>query len=166
MGAFEWKNDRQSAEAYLQELSPETAVFRATHLYPREQYARYSFGTVLLYRHDTWHRGTPLKPTLARAAGLGSSATNCLRVVMNMTFRKHSSEWISTLHSGWAWSMYRRNLQVERLVALASVEQRCVLGFPRPGHVFWTPLTIGAVKARYGPLGMDMTPYEQALSVI
>jgi hypothetical protein len=52
---------------------------------------------------------------------------------------------------------------MERLVARASVEQRCVLGFPAPGHCYWTPETVGAVGAHFGPLGMDMTPYERKL---
>lgn len=98
--------------------------FRKRHLYPREKYAKYSFGSVLLYRHDTWHRGTPLKPS-------------CLRLVVNCTFRKAGSEWISTLHQGWAWGMYRRSMQVEKLIAKISVDQRCVLGFPGVGSSYW-----------------------------
>merc|ERR1712196_365577 len=111
--------------------------------------ARYKFGSVLLYRHDTWHRGTELKP-------------GCLRLVMNMTYRKASSEWISTLHEGWAWAMYRRSQQMEHLVARASVLQRCVLGFPNVGHPYWNEETLAAVAARYCPLGMDIHPYIQA----
>jgi hypothetical protein len=54
---------------------------------------------------------------------------------------------------------------MERLIAKASVEQRCVLGFPRPGHSYWTQETIAAVQARYGSLGIDMTPYAHALAL-
>jgi hypothetical protein len=107
---------------------------------------------VLLYRHDTWHRGTELKP-------------GCLRVVMNLTFRKAASEWISTLHTGWAWAMYRRGLQLERLVATATVEQRCLLGFPAPGNAYWTEHTLLAVAQRYGPLGLDITPYAERVRI-
>ncbi len=67
------------------------------------------------------------------------------------------------LHPGWAWKMYRRGMVLERLIARASVDQRCVLGFPAPGHAYWTPDTIEAVGARYGPLGMDMAPYRLPL---
>ena len=35
------------------------------------------------------------------------------------------------------------------------------LGFPPPGHAHWTPERLEAVRARYGPLGMDMTPYQK-----
>ena len=112
--------------------------------------ARFGVGSVLFYRHDTWHRGTPLRP-------------GTMRLAQNLTFRKASSEWISVLQPGWAWAMYRRAKQMEQLIAAASVEQRCVLGFPKPGHAYWTRETVEAVGARFGPLGMDMTPYEEAL---
>jgi len=147
VGGLEWFNDREAAEAYLEREAPEVARWRAEHLYPREVRARFHKGTLLFYRHDTWHRGTPLKP-------------GTMRVAQNLTFRRASSEWVSTLHSGWAWSMYRPSLPVERLIARATVEQRCVLGFPTPGHPYWSAATIAAVAARYGPLGMDMEPYQ------
>jgi ectoine hydroxylase-related dioxygenase (phytanoyl-CoA dioxygenase family) len=152
VAGFEWINDRASAEAYLEREAPEVARWRAEHLYPRELHARFRTGTALLYRHDTWHRGTPLEP-------------GTMRAVHNLTFRKATSEWISTLHSGWAWAMYRRNQPMERLIARASVDQRCVLGFPAPGHPYWTVETLAAVAARFGPLGMDMAPYEKSLGV-
>jgi hypothetical protein len=77
-----------------------------------------------------------------------------------MTFRRAESEWISTLHKGWAWAMYRPSQNMEKLIATASVEQRCVLGFPPPGHAYWNADTRAALAARYGPWGIDLTPYE------
>jgi hypothetical protein len=151
VGALEWLNDRESAEAYLHKHAPEVARFRAEQLYPREVHARYRFGTMLLYRHDTWHRGTPLRP-------------GTMRLAQNLTFRKAGSEWVSVLHPGWAWSMYRPGQPIERLIALSSIDQRCVLGIPAPGHPYWTAETLAGVSARYGPLGMDTKPYEQALT--
>ncbi len=73
VAGFDYVNDRESAEDYLREQAPAVARFREEHLYAREAKARYNFGTVLLYRHDTWHRGTPLKP-------------GALRTVLNLTF--------------------------------------------------------------------------------
>jgi hypothetical protein len=151
VGGLEWINDRPSAEELLRKEAPEIARWRAEHLYPREVRARYRVGTVLLYRHDTWHRGTPIRP-------------GTLRLVQNMTFRKAESEWVSVLQPGWAWAMYRRSRVMESLIATASVEQRCVLGFPRPGHPYWTNETLAAVEARFGALGIDMTPYARALA--
>ncbi len=139
-------NDRAAAESYLAEHAPETARFREYHLYAREVLTHYNFGTVLFYRHDTWHRGTPLK--------LGSR-----RLVLNMTFKKAASEWVNVLHPGWSWSMYRPSQFMEKLIARATAEQRTVLGFPAPGNAYWTPETIAAVEARYRPHGIDMAPY-------
>jgi len=149
-GGLPWRNDREHVETLLRERAPEVAEWRATHLYPREQRVRYRPGTRLLYRHDTWHRGTPLRP-------------GCLRLAQNFTFRYPDSEWISTLHAGWAWAMLRRSRVMEELIAGASVEQRCVLGFPAPGHPYWTPETLMAVAARYEALGMDLRPYIDAV---
>jgi hypothetical protein len=150
VGNLEWINDRSAAESALRNHAPEVARFRDTHLYPREVRARFRIGSVLFYRHDTWHRGTPLRP--------GSR-----RLAQNMTFRKAESEWISVLQRGWAWAMYRRSGVMETLLANASVDQRCVLGFPKPGHSYWTRRTLAAVAARFGPLGMDLEPYARAL---
>ncbi len=151
VGDLPWINDRNEAEAQLGRDAPAIAKWRAEHLYPREARARFRVGSLLLYRHDTWHRGTPLEPASVRFA-------------LNLTFRLAASEWISVLQSGWAWGMYRPSQVTERLIARASVEQRCVLGFPAPGHPYWTRATLAAVAARYGPLGMDVGPYEHARS--
>ena len=55
--------------------------------------------------------------------------------------------------------MYKPDKFMEKLIARATVEQRTVLGFPAPGHDYWSAYTIAAVEARYAPLGMDMSPY-------
>ena len=49
-----------AAETYLSAAAPEVAEFRAA-LYEREARVAYRPGDVLLYRHDTWHRGTPFE---------------------------------------------------------------------------------------------------------
>jgi hypothetical protein len=146
VGALEWINNRAAAETHLAEIEPSTGTWRADVLYARERPIAYRPGTVLCYRHDVWHRGTPVK-------------AGTVRVAHNLTFRLASSEWISTLHPGWAWAMYSESRLMERLMAAASVDQRTVLGFPAPGHPYWTPATLQAVAARYGPLGFDVEPY-------
>ena len=147
---LDYVNDRESAEAYFAAERPALAGWRST-LYERERYTAFKPGDVLFYRHDTWHRGTPMKP-------------DTLRLVQNITFRRADCEWISTLHIGWAWKAYRRNKFLERLIAGASLEQRAVLGFPQPESDYWTEATIAAVEARHGVFGMDMTPYREALA--
>ena len=83
-------------------------------------------------------------------------------MIHNITFRRNECEWISTVHQGWAWAMYRPSQVMVKLLAEGSVEQRCVLGFPKPGDAYWTRGTLDAVRARLGPFGMDMAPYEEA----
>ncbi len=150
VGAIPYINDRARAEAYLREHDPDAARFRTEHLYAREKLARYRFGSVLFYRHDTWHRGTPVKQ-------------GACRVVQNLTYRRAESAWVNTLHPGWSWSMYQPDQAMERLVAAASVAQRAVLGFPPPGSPYWNPATIDAVEQRYAAFGIDMTPYRQSI---
>jgi len=86
-----------------------------------------------------------------------------MRLAMNLTFRKAGADWMSVVQTGWAWAMYRPSAVMERLIARASVEQRCVLGFPEPGHPYWNEDTIAAVGARFGAWGIDMSPYRKAL---
>jgi len=149
MAGLEFVNDRTQAEAYLREAAPETARWRAEHLYPKARSVQYQPGTVLFYRQDLWHRGTPLRPGV-------------MRLIHNITFRRKECEWISTVHQGWAWAMYRSSKVMVKILAQGSVEQRCVLGFPKPGHSYWTRGTLDAVRARLEPWGMDMAPYEAA----
>ena len=149
VGPYAWVNDRGRAEASMAEAAPHVADWRAAQLYARERRVRYRPGTVLMYRHDTWHRGTPI-------------TAGALRVVQNLTFRRAASEWISTVHEGWAWAMYRRSQVIERLIATATTDQRCVLGFPAPGHPYWTADTIAAVESRYCAFGIDMDDYRMA----
>ena len=150
VGELPWINDRRTAEAVLADARPDLVGLRQ-QLYARERLVRFEPGTVLLYRHDTSHRGTPLEP-------------GGFRLAQNLTFRRAECEWISTLHPSWAWKMYRPDLRTERLIATASLDQRAVLGFPQPGSDYWFDETVTAVEARFGPLGFDATPYRQALT--
>jgi hypothetical protein len=149
MAGLEFVNDRTEAEAYLRKVAPETAQWRAENLYARAKSVQYRPGTVLFYRQDLWHRGTPMRP-------------GAMRLMHNITYRRKECEWISTVHQGWAWAMYRPSKVMVKLLAESSVEQRCVLGFPEPGHDYWTRGTLNAVRARLEPWGMDMDPYEAA----
>lgn len=145
IGELDWINDRTLAEAEFARQRPGLAAWRQT-LYQRERRVHFAPGDVLLYRHDLWHRGTPLRPGTRRLAH-------------NITYRKAGAEWISVLHTGWAWSAYRPSRVLEKLIARSTLDQRAVLGFPQPGSDYWCPATVAAVEARYGVLGMDMSPY-------
>lgn len=146
VGSLPWINNKEAAESYLEIHAPSVAQLRREEMYPHEQLAAYTCGTLLLYRHDTWHRGTPVNP-------------GTLRFVINMTVRRADAEYISNLHNGWCWSMYEQSMFLEKLIAKLSVSQRCVLGFPKPGHRYWTRRTLAGVAARYQCHGMDMRPY-------
>lgn len=150
IGALDYINDRVAAEAYFSAQRPHAAAWREA-LYERERYVRFRAGDVLLYRHDTWHRGTPMQE-------------GALRLALNMTFRKAECEWISTLHTGWAWQLYAQDRTLNRLIAGASLDQRAVLGFPQPGSSYWCPQTLAAVTARYGMYGFDPGPYARVLA--
>ncbi|MCS5675732.1 MAG: phytanoyl-CoA dioxygenase family protein [Actinomycetota bacterium] len=145
-----WINDRVRAEAWFRKHRPRIADFRS-HLYQREIYTDYTTGSVLLYRHDTWHRGTPIR-------------SGNMRLAHNLTFRRMDAEWISTLHPGWAWAMYQRDQRMERIVANSNTDQRTLLGFPAPGDPYWTKEKIDAVEARYRSFGFDASPYRDALA--
>jgi hypothetical protein len=142
-------DSRKAAEEFFAAQDPVVAAFRQS-LYDREEAVRFRIGTILFYQQDTWHRGSPLKD--------GAD-----RVVQNITFKRAGAEWITNWNDGWGKTMYDEGMPLRRLMATASLDQRAVLGFPAPGHRYWTPGTIEAVQSRYGPLGMDMTPYVQAL---
>jgi hypothetical protein len=45
----------------------------------------------------------------------------------------------------------------------ATVRQLTVLGFPEPGHPYWSAETLHGVGARYPSL--DMTPWTQSVKV-
>jgi hypothetical protein len=149
IGDLRYINDKASAEEYFAKERPHLSDWR-TQLYEREVRTAFRTGDILFYRHDTWHRGTPIKP-------------GAMRTVHNITYRRADAEWISTLHVGWAWSAYRDDKFLERLIAGSSLVQRAVLGFPQPGDDYWCEETIAAVEARYGVFGMDLDPYRQAL---
>lgn len=146
MGEYPFINDRSAAEQYFRDRAPDIGEFRAS-LYARECIADFRPGDVLFYRHDVWHRGRPLVP--------GS-----MRLAQNLTFRRADAEWISLLHPGWSWSMYSSDQRFERWLASASVLERTLLGFPPPGHSYWTSETLAGVTARYAPFGFDPSPYQ------
>ena len=142
-----WFNDKDSIEEVLKESHPEVYNFRQ-ELYQKEKFAAFKPGTILFYRHDIWHRGTPVN--------LGQ-----VRRVVNLGFRRESCDWLTTWNPGWARHMYHKTFYLEKLIANCSVLQRNVLGFPKPGHRYWNQETLAAVEKRYGPLGFDITPYKK-----
>lgn len=145
-----WLNDKESIEAILEKDYPDVYQFRK-ELYKKEKKVAYNPGTVLFYRHDIWHRGTPVN--------LGQ-----VRHVINLGYRRESCDWLTTWNPGWARPMYHETFFLEKMIAQMTVKQRNILGFPKPGHKYWNQKTLEAVTKRYGPFGFDPKPYFMGLS--
>ena len=144
-------NDRVLCEKWMKENKPEMYEFRKK-LYEREIPVKFTRGTVLLYRHDVFHRGTPVK-------------LNKFRIAHNLVYRRSDADWICTWNKGFARSMYGdgQRFITEEIIGKSSPDQRCVLGFPAPGHRYWNHITLNAVCARYEVFGFDKKPYEEAI---
>ena len=74
-----WTNDRARTETLCRESDPSLAAFREK-LYAREKLVKYRRGSVLLYRMDTWHRGTRCFPSVKRRT-------------LQLAYRDKEAEW-------------------------------------------------------------------------
>ena len=140
-------NDRRTVESWFDKNDSDAHKLRS-ELYLREQLVNFKPGTILFYRHDLWHRGTPVTP-------------GKLRRVHNLAWRRADARGWSNWNQGWARQSYYGH--VESIIGRSTPLQRSVLDFPRPGVRYWTPQRIDHVVARYGFYGFDSAPYRQAL---
>jgi hypothetical protein len=107
---------------------------------------RFAPGTALLFRMDTWHRGTP-------------TLRGRTRYIHTLSVKRADAHWVqarSWLSDRWGdrWG------DVTEFIAKLASSQRSLLGFLPPGHRYWTARMIAAVLGRYP--GMDMVDYEAA----
>ena len=114
------------------------------HLYDAEVPADGSAGTVLAYRPDVYHRG--IRMTEGRSA----------RFMLHVSFKPAGTDWLGSQ----AWPGAAEGMAWHRFANRATVRQLSALGFPPPGHPYWTEATLAGVAARYPAL--DMTPWRQA----
>ena len=145
-------------QAYYAEHEPETYAFRQ-RLYAREAAVAYRRGTLLLYRYDLWHRGTPLR------------AGAPVRRVVNLAIAHAAAHWITPWNceaylgqrttvadvnscEGFAKRMYFGNSEI---LAAATHDDRTRLGVPSCRDAYWTDEMIEAVAKRFP--GWDMSPY-------
>jgi len=150
---------------YLSDVTPETAATRMvsrrltphiaverTYLSPAEYPDLYAAevpasgpaGSILAYRPDVYHRGVRL--TAPRSA----------RFMVHVSYKPAATDWLGSHalpNAGEDMSWYR-------FVRHANERQLTVLGFPRPGHPYWTSETLAGVAARYPML--DLTPWRAA----
>ena len=156
-GGHAWLNDKSATEKYFEKAAPEMARFRQ-RLYEREVELRYRAGTILLYRFDTWHRGSPLRR--------GAPA----RRVLNLVVAKEEATWITPWncrlrlpkaeeevsevailnagpHHGFSRMMY---FGAEEELDRMTVKRKCALGVPPPdADWYWTSEMREAVRTRF-----------------
>lgn len=99
-------------------------------------------GSLLAYSMRTFHRGTPFR---ADAGRIGQF----------ITYAPAAWKWLGI--TGWPTEAIRPEFRA--WIEQASPAERTTLGFPPPGHRYWTEETLSGVAARYP--GMDMAPYRQ-----
>jgi ectoine hydroxylase-related dioxygenase (phytanoyl-CoA dioxygenase family) len=99
-------------------------------------------GSLMIYSMRTFHRGSAFAPGAEGA-----------RFSHHIVWRRAGFEWMG-------WRPFPREGNDPNMAAFltqATPRQRSVLGFPAPGHPYWTAETVAGVAARYP--GMDMGPY-------
>jgi hypothetical protein len=114
------------------------------HLYEAEVPAVGGSGSVLAYRPDVYHRGVRM------------TAPAAARFMLHVSFKPVATDWLGSQ----AWPSAAEGLAWHRFMQTPTVEQLSVLGFPEPGHPYWTDETLRGVAARY-PL-LDMTAWRLA----
>ncbi len=101
-------------------------------------------GSIVVYRPDVYHRSMDFTdPTQAR-------------FMLHVGYRPAAMEW-----GGYqAWQFKGFSPEWHNFVQQATPRQLTVLGFPAPGHPFWTDEALRGVAGRYP--GLDLSPWETA----
>ena len=110
-------------------------------LYEAEVPAEGTAGAVLAYRPDVYHRGVRITAPVAA------------RFMAHISFKPANTDWLGSQ----AWPGAAEGLAWHRFANGATVRQLSMLGFPPPGHRYWTEQTLAGVAARYP--GLDLTPW-------
>jgi hypothetical protein len=103
-------------------------------------------GSIIIYRPDVYHRSVDFTdPTQAR-------------FMLHVSYKPAAMEW-----GGYqAWPFKGFSPEWHNFVQQATPRQLTVLGFPAPGHAFWTDETLAGVAKRYP--GLDLAPWVAARS--
>lgn len=113
-------------------------------LYEAEVPAVGAAGSVLAYRPDVYHRG--VRMNTPRSA----------RFMLHVSFKPAGTDWLGSQ----AWPSAAEGMAWHRFANRATLRQLSALGFPPPGHPYWTETTLAGVAARYP--GLDMTSWRGA----
>jgi phytanoyl-CoA dioxygenase PhyH len=102
-------------------------------------------GTVIAYRPDVYHRSVDITEP-------GQS-----RFMLHVSFKPANADW-----GGYqAWPFKGFAAEWTAFVGQATPRQLGLLGFPAPGHPYWTAETVAGVGARYP--GLDTSPWSAAV---
>jgi Phytanoyl-CoA dioxygenase (PhyH) len=115
-------------------------------LYEAEVPASGPAGAILCYRPDVYHRGV-------RMTDPGAA-----RFMLHVSYKPVNTDWLG---SSGAWPGAAESIAWHRFMQHTNVRQLSMLGFPEPGHPYWTETTLRGVAARY-PL-LDLTPWRDAM---
>jgi hypothetical protein len=103
-------------------------------------------GSIVAYRPDVYHRSVDVTGPGVR------------RIMMHVSYRHADAEWGQ--YQAWAFKGF--SPEWHNFVQASGPRELTLLGFPKPGHRYWTAATITRVNARYP--GLDMTPWRDALA--
>jgi len=103
-------------------------------------------GSIVAYCPDVYHRSVDLTGPGVR------------RIMMHVSYRLADAEW--SQYQGWAFKGF--SPEWHNFVQASTPRDLALVGFPKPGHAYWTEATIGRVNARYPNL--DMSPWRDALA--
>jgi ectoine hydroxylase-related dioxygenase (phytanoyl-CoA dioxygenase family) len=115
-------------------------------LYAAEVPASGPAGSILAYRPDVYHRG--VRMTKPRSA----------RFMVHVSYKPAGTDWLGSHGLPSA----AEDMSWYRFVQHADERQLTVLGFPPPGHPYWTAQTLTGVAARYPML--DLSPWRDAVA--
>lgn len=113
-------------------------------LYDEKRDASAPAGSIVIYRPDVYHRSVSFTdPTEAR-------------FMPHVSYKPAGLEW-----GGYqAWPIKGFSVEWHNFVQRSTPRQLAVLGFPPPGHPFWTDDTLAGVASRYP--GLDLAPWYAA----
>ena len=111
-------NDKNKAEDMMSRRN-----IHREELYKREKRPIFHVGDVLVYRHDVYHRGTPVKK-------------ECIRYVHSIAFKKRKCTWIYTW-TNFAHRMYYGHL--ENFILTLNPVQLYVLGMEMKEFIRYFP---------------------------
>jgi len=131
-------NDKDQAEYMLFNKGIDRS-----ELYNRELLMDFDVGDILWYRHDVWHRGTPIKK-------------GRVRYVINLAFAKPNSP-LLTWNAGFTRKRYYG--WMEKYISTMNNYQLFAIGFPHPLDPYWTNETIEWTRNRYESYGFDLNKY-------